>query len=196
MARIKLSYGTFRPLKKGETGYSSTARKYINDQGEIIPVAQYQRLARAKQGLGPQPSRQPKPSKPKKLLTGKIGSNRLSNYNKNAQRFADRHGLTIQEAKKSGRFQSLNEDIRKGLKSLKGYEETLGKMIGKDVLNTARKEGLDKYYEKNKKSFTAKQQKQFEKVIAKRIQLAQLFRDSGRKDPQDFTILGSTPDAT
>lgn len=46
MAKERLVYGDFRPLRKGEEGYSSTARKYISpSSGEIIGVRQFQKGA-------------------------------------------------------------------------------------------------------------------------------------------------------
>jgi hypothetical protein len=65
--RTKLSYGDFRPLRKGETGYSKTARKYISSSsGEVIPVARFQKLAK---GI---PSKTAKPSKPNTQYTSFI----------------------------------------------------------------------------------------------------------------------------
>jgi hypothetical protein len=41
-----LSYGDFRPLRKGESGYSPTARRYVSPStGEILPVRQFQKRA-------------------------------------------------------------------------------------------------------------------------------------------------------
>jgi hypothetical protein len=41
-----LSYGDFRPLRKGEAGYSPTARRYVSpSSGEILSVRQFQKGA-------------------------------------------------------------------------------------------------------------------------------------------------------
>jgi len=171
----KLSYGTFRPMTKAEmTAKGLKGRQYINDSGTIIPISKFQKLAHAHMGIPQAPSRAAKPPRIKQLSPLKVGSNRLANYNRNVQRFADRYGLTPKEAKSSGRFQALNEDIRNNLKKLGGYEQTLKKLEA---------QGKD----------TTKQQ---EKIAAIRAILGQQFRDSGRKDPTDFSILGATPSAT
>ncbi len=65
--RTKLSYGDYRPLRKGESGYSKTKRTYVSPStGEVIPVARFQKLAK-----GPTP-KVSKPSKPNTQYTGFI----------------------------------------------------------------------------------------------------------------------------
>jgi hypothetical protein len=47
VARKKLSYGDFRPLKSGELGYSKTARRYQSmTTGEVISRRQFEKRAR------------------------------------------------------------------------------------------------------------------------------------------------------
>lgn len=64
MPNVKLSLEGFRPLRKGETGYSQ--RRYINEStGEILSVRQYQKLAQ-RTILPPKPittSKIPSPTK-------------------------------------------------------------------------------------------------------------------------------------
>ena len=65
--RTKLSYGDFRPLRKGEAGFSKTKRTYVSPStGEVIPVARFQKLAK-----GPAP-KVSKPSKPNTQYTSFI----------------------------------------------------------------------------------------------------------------------------
>jgi len=62
--RTRLTYGDYRPLRPGESGYSKTKRSYISpSKGDIIPVARFQKLAK---GSAPTPKQ---PSKPNKRYT-------------------------------------------------------------------------------------------------------------------------------
>lgn len=46
VGKSKLTYQDFRPLRKGEAGYSPTARKYLSPStGEVIPLRKFQTLA-------------------------------------------------------------------------------------------------------------------------------------------------------
>lgn len=72
MAREKLSYSDYRPIKRGETGYSKTKRHYISPStGDVISVRQFQKHAHttktttvSKEKLSAMPI-EPKPRKPR-----------------------------------------------------------------------------------------------------------------------------------
>ncbi len=173
MARVKLSYGSFRPMTKGEmTAIGLRGRQYIDNSGTIIPVSQFQRLARATSGLGPQPSKTPKPVKIKQLLPSKVGSPKLQAYNTNVQKFSSRYNISPKEAKSSFEFKYLHKEFMKERRKLYTYQNQKSKI----------KEGPTSKLD--------------DKILKQRQKLADLAKDLGLKDAQDSTLFGNTPDVT
>ncbi len=82
MAKERLSFEDYRPLRKGEAGFSETKRQHISPStGEIIPTARFQKLAGSQapsrltktereQKAGIPPTPKPTPIKPPKGARG------------------------------------------------------------------------------------------------------------------------------
>lgn len=120
--RTKLSYGDFRPLKKGEAGYSPTKRTYVSPKsGEIIPVARFQKLAK-----GPAP-KVAKPSKPNTQYTGFI-SKFVEKKNRDLSANNLNPNFTRGEARTNPDFKRAYADLKREGKKTKADKSAHGKL--------------------------------------------------------------------
>lgn len=120
--RTKLSYGDFRPLHKGEAGYSSTKRTYVSpSSGELIPVARFQKLAK-----GPAP-KTAKPSKPNTKYTNFI-SQYVDRQNNILASSGNKADYTRGEARKSVEFKRAYADLQREGKKKRPDKSAHGKL--------------------------------------------------------------------
>lgn len=120
--RTKLSYGDFRPLTKGESGYSKTKRTYVSpSSGEVIPVARFQKLA--KQSAPPAA----KPSKPNTQYTNFI-SRYVDHQNTILTASGNKPDYTRGEARKSAEFKRAYANLRSEGKKKKADRSAHGKL--------------------------------------------------------------------
>jgi hypothetical protein len=122
--RTKLSYGDFRPLKKGEAGYSKTKRTYVSpSSGEVIPVARFQKLAK---GVTSAP-KQSKPSKPNAQYTGFI-SKFVEKKNRDLSASNLNPNFTRGEARTNPDFKRAYADWKREGKKKKADKSEHGKL--------------------------------------------------------------------
>lgn len=221
MTKVKLagSYGSFRRMTAAEQAAKGLrGRQYIDDSGKIIPVSQFQKLARSHQGLPQAPSRQPKqtkvvaqpqPTVRKTTVVGKLLSqkpkpisNRLSRYNTRVKAYAQNNSMMIKDVKKDKIFQSLNKGVASELKQMDALEVRLEKLVDKHNLGNIKGGLTESKYQQlidaiDKSSLTQKENKVIldlmDKIRNKRDRLGDKFRALGMKDNNDYSALGDTP---
>jgi hypothetical protein len=116
---MKLEYKDFRPIRKGENGYSKTARRYISHStGVVISKRQFTNGAYAPIRTAPQAIERISNSS-KKISIGR------QRYEGNAKRFAEQYGLTAKQAKQSGEFKFFNKEFNRHLKRKARLEEKI-----------------------------------------------------------------------
>jgi histone H3/H4 len=108
--RTKLSYGDYRPIRKGEVGYSKTKRTYVSPStGKHIPVAKFQKLAK---GETPSKSRATQPTKPNTKYTQYI-SKFVDKQNKNLAENNLNPNYTRGEARTNPQFKRAYANLRR-----------------------------------------------------------------------------------
>jgi hypothetical protein len=208
MARTKLTYGDFRPLRKGEANYSPTKRLFFSPStGDIIPKSRFDKLAGSTA-----PSRQPKSTKTSTRVSPikserpieRPKSSRLNNYQSRVRAFSKTHGLRQSDTKRNAQFKSANQQITKRLNSLEKNEDKLRELLKEKGLG--RYARFDKLNENAHKAITeailndqlsAKDKEVlFNKMTTIREQrrvLGNLYREIGLKDVNDYSPFGDTP---
>lgn len=126
MARPTLSYGDYRPLRKGELGYSKTARRYVSDTtGRIISVREFQKHATR---TSPPPKTVPGTAAPTSVGAIQVASTRagktrykefITIYQRNANIERAKQGLpplTRRDVIRNSEFKAAYKIIARGKK--------------------------------------------------------------------------------
>lgn len=172
MSKTTLNYGDFRRITKTEDTVAWKAKRFINTKtGEKISGAEARRRAGSTA-----PSRQPKTPTThisKSQSVGKVVAekpkDKLGQYKRNVVKYATLTGKSRGEVRKDKYFQFLNKETNRLLEKKERIEKRLKKAgKSKDEIDTA--------------------------TLDLRTSLGELFRQAGRKDRNDYTSLGGTPD--